>query len=188
MKSKRYALPLACILFITLGSSVLAQGGGGFGQGFILTTNLRLILSTVVAVATVLVLRSQIKEDLRPLQYGIIGLVTFTAFVHLISGANDYILILNGMGYMALLLALYFVPWGSPARYQAWLYGVFIAYTVVTIVLYFVVHPWGLQAGSPDILGWITKVGEVILIGALLLDLQQQSITIKKTGKGSWRR
>lgn len=142
-------------------------------QTVILTTNIRLLLSVVVAVAVVYVLRTQVKDGLRPLQYGVVGLVTFTAFIHLISGANDYILFLNGMGYMALLLALYFVPWGRLARYRLWFYGAFIAYTVVTIVLYFVVHPWGLQAGLPDRLGWITKGAEIALIGALLLDLYQ---------------
>ena len=142
-------------------------------QSILLTTNIRLILSVVVTIAVVYVLRSHIKDGLRSLQYGVIGLVTFTAFVHLISGANDYILFLNGMGYMALLLALYFVPLGNLARYQPWLYVAVIAYTVVTIVLYFVVHPWGLHAGTPDVLGWVTKVVEVVLIGALLIDLQQ---------------
>ncbi|MCB0212474.1 MAG: hypothetical protein KDJ52_24235 [Anaerolineae bacterium] len=130
-----------------------------------------MILSIIVAIGVVYVLRSQIKDGLRSLQYGVIGLVTFTAFVHLISGANDYILFLNGMGYMALLLVLYFVPLAELARYRPWLYGALIAYTVVTIVLYFEVHPWGLQVRSLDMLGWVTKGVEVILIGALLLDL-----------------
>lgn len=142
-------------------------------QSFILTTNMRLALSIVVVVVTVYVLRAQIKDGLRPLQYVVIGLITFTAFVHLISGVNDYILFLNGMGYMALLLALYFVPLGNFARYHALIYGIIIGYTFITIILYFVIHPWGMRGESLDVLGWVTKIEEVILIGALLLDMQQ---------------
>ena len=40
-------------------------------------------------------------------QYAIIGLTLLTAFIHLFIGVGDLLLALNGLGYLALLVALY---------------------------------------------------------------------------------
>lgn len=142
-------------------------------MNLLLTTNVRIILSIVTAVVTLFVLWSHLKVRLRRPQYGVIGLVVLTATLHMLSGANDTILFINGVGYMGLLTVLYFAPLGRFARYRPLLYWVFIGYTGVTIVLYFVVHPWRMVAGSVDTVGWLTKAVEIVLIGLLLVDLIQ---------------
>lgn len=98
------------------------------------------------------------------LRWIIVGLTVVTAVIHLvlfISG-GFVIMLLNGLGYIALLAALYFVPQLESMRPTVrW---VLIGYTAVTIILYFVFN-W------PDVLsplGLIDKAVEALLIIALL--------------------
>lgn len=102
------------------------------------------------------------------LQYAVVGLMVITAMIHLLASSSEAILVLNGMGFMALLLALYFLPlpdWISP-----WVKWIVIGYTLLTIGLYFLEHPWGMMNGMLDRLGLFTKAVEVILLGLLLAD------------------
>lgn len=140
-----------------------------------LDSNLRIILAIVAAAATIYALRTQIKNGLRPLHYAIIGLTVITATIHMLSGANDNLLFLNGLGYMLLLTGLYFVPLGTHSTPRKLIYAAFILYTLVTIGLYFVEHPWGMPGGEVDMLGWLTKIVEVLLIGLVGLDFSQTS-------------
>lgn len=73
--------------------------------------------------------------------------------------------LLNGIGYLGLLIALY-LP--ALARYQHIIRWLLIAFAAVTIVLYF------LFAGfSPNPIGLIDKVIEVALIVALFIEGRQ---------------
>ncbi len=138
-----------------------------------LDSNLRIILAIVAAAATIYALRTQIKSGLRPLHFAIIGLTVITAVIHMLSGASDNLLFLNGLGYMLLLTGLYFVPLGTHSIPRKLLYATFILYTLVTIGLYFVEHPWGMPGGEIDMLGWLTKIVEVVLIGLVGFDFIQ---------------
>lgn len=94
----------------------------------------------------------------------IIGLVLLTGLIHLFVGIQgQYILVLNGLGFFALAIGLYLLPqlasWRNQIRWAL------IAYTGVTIVLYFVLFPQPLDYG----LGLVTKAIEVILIVLLFL-------------------
>lgn len=96
----------------------------------------------------------------------ILGL--YTAVVHLIvvnlSGLKP-LLLLNGLGYLALLGALWF---RYPAGQQRLLHYVFLAYTAVTIV------GWAVMNGDfSDPVGVSTKAVEVLLIIFLWLNLKR---------------
>lgn len=99
--------------------------------------------------------------------YIISALTLATAVIHLLLGFqfNDTLFLLNGVGYIVLLIALYFIPALSDSvrNLVRW---AFILYTAVTIVLYFVINPT--PFGS--IPGLVTKVIEVALIVFLWLD------------------
>ncbi|MCB0036008.1 MAG: hypothetical protein KDE51_18380 [Anaerolineales bacterium] len=102
------------------------------------------------------------------LQYGVVGAIVITAIIHLLASSGEAILILNEMGFMALLLALYFLP--LPDRISPWAKWIVIGYTPLTIGLYFVEHPWEMMNGMADQLGLFTKAVEILLIGLLLVD------------------
>lgn len=73
--------------------------------------------------------------QLTPSKYGIIVLTFLTAGIHFFLG--DVIFLLNGFGYLALLLIFLlprFAKWRTQVRWAL------IAYTAVTIAGYFVVH------------------------------------------------
>ncbi len=99
--------------------------------------------------------------------YGIIVLTLATALIHLILGFRvpDTLFILNGLGYIALLIGLYFVP--QLAGMRSLIRWAFILYTAVTIILFFVFQ--GADAFS-SVLGLVTKVIELALIVLLWLD------------------
>ena len=73
-------------------------------------------------------------------------------------------MLLNGLGYIGLLVALYFLP--QLADMRGMVRWVLVLYTAVTIVLYFVMN-W------PDVMspmGLIDKAVEALLMIALLRD------------------
>ncbi len=100
-------------------------------------------------------------------QKAIVGLTVATAIIHIVlgimSGGNFLIMfLLNGIGYLTLLAALYFLP--QTAGQRSTVRWVLLLYTAVTFVLYFVFN-W------PDIwspLGIVDKLIELVLIILLL--------------------
>ncbi len=91
-----------------------------------------------------------------------------TAAVHLIAlnipsirdtGSPDLMFTLNGLGYLGLLVLFLWNP-GIVAERRQLFYYAFIGYTVVTILAWVVV-------GSRDLVGYGTKLDEVILVVAL---------------------
>lgn len=102
-------------------------------------------------------------------QKGIVALTVATALIHVVlaflaGGFFLVIFLLNGIGYLALLAALYFLP--QMAGQRALVRWAFLAFTAVTIVLYFVFN-W------PDIwspMGIVDKVIELVLLILLWLD------------------
>jgi hypothetical protein len=104
-------------------------------------------------------------------QYTIIGLTLLTAFIHLFLGVHDLLLFLNGLGYLALLVALYAPQPDLLVKFRQPVYWALMGYTLLTILLYFVAHPWGLEGGSLDKLGLGTKVIELLLVGLTFVEL-----------------
>jgi hypothetical protein len=99
------------------------------------------------------------------LQIGIIILTLITAFVHLSLNFPDPVFILNGLGYLTLLAALYLpiaqlVPYGHNVR---WL---LIGYAALTVILWLAI---GLRTPT----GYITTADEVVLILLLLLETRR---------------
>lgn len=102
-------------------------------------------------------------------QYAIIGLTVVTAIIHLVAGIlnlpnGGMLFVLNGIGYVVLVIGLYFVP--QLAGQRSAVRWVLIGYTAVTFILYFVFN-W------PDIwspMGILDKIVELILIVLLWMD------------------
>jgi len=106
-----------------------------------------------------------------PKQLGIIVLTAVTALIHLFLGFSSLgdgffgiLFLLNGLGYLALLAGLFFIP--QLAGQRPLIRWALLAFTAVTFVLYFVFNwpdVWG-------VVGIITKAVELVLIILLLLD------------------
>ena len=97
--------------------------------------------------------------------YRIMGLALLTGLIHLFLGIQGAIpiFILNGLGFIALVAALYLVPQLANLRtYTRWALA---AYTAVTIIAYFVVNQQPLDSGF----GLLTKAVELILLLLLLV-------------------
>lgn len=96
-------------------------------------------------------------------QKAIAGLTVATALIHIVLGAMAggmflVLFLLNGLGYLGLLAALYFLP--QLAAQRSLVRWAFIGFTAVTFILYFVFN-W------PDIfspMGLVDKAIELILI------------------------
>ncbi|WP_420629005.1 hypothetical protein [Candidatus Leptofilum sp.] len=102
-------------------------------------------------------------------QKTIVGLTVATALIHIVLGvlAGGTFLImflLNGLGYLVLMAALYFLP--QFAAQRSLIRWVLLAFTAVTFILYFVFN-W------PDIwspIGIVDKLIELALIVLLWQD------------------
>lgn len=98
-------------------------------------------------------------------QWVITGLVVVTALIHLgLGGWSNPLFIANGIGYLVLVLCLYFFPQLESQR--SLIRYALMGYTAVTFILYFVFN-W------PDIwgpVGLLDKAVELALIILLWLD------------------
>ena len=106
---------------------------------------------------------------LNPKRYAIVALTVITALIHLGLGINPLnpLFLLNGVGYLVLIVALYFIP--QLAGKRALIRWALLAFTAVTFILYFVFN-W------PDIwspVGLIDKAIELTLIILLFLDRKE---------------
>ena len=89
------------------------------------------------------------------MRYVIIALTLATALIHINLGGPLFIL--NGVGYIALLVALYWVP--QTAAYRPQIRYAFMGYTAVTIIAYFLMN-----GDLTSTVGMLTKVIEVTLL------------------------
>lgn len=99
-------------------------------------------------------------------QMAIVGLTIVTAVIHLVLGigSSNLLFILNFVGYIGLVVALYFLP--QLAGQRPLVRWVLVGYTALTVILYFVMNPDALTS----VLGLVTKAVEVVLIFLLLTD------------------
>jgi hypothetical protein len=97
------------------------------------------------------------------LRIGAVVLALGTAIIHLYLGLSGIpMFVLNGLGYLALVSALY-LPIAQLARYRNAVRWVFIGYTALTLVLWILV-------GARTPIGYVDKLIEVALIALLLIE------------------
>lgn len=102
------------------------------------------------------------------LQLGIIVLTLATAVMHFILIFPDTLFILNALGYIVLLAALY-LPIPQIARYRNLVRWTLIAYTAITILLWVLI-------GQRSSYAYVNKAIEVLLIILLWLDSRQDTV------------
>lgn len=93
---------------------------------------------------------------------GVILLTLFAAAVHLSLLFPDPAFILNGLGYLTLLAALY-LPFPQLVPYQRVVRWALIGYATLTILLWVAI-------GERSLLGYFTTADEVALVILLLLE------------------
>ena len=96
---------------------------------------------------------------------GIAALTLGTALIHLSLNFPDPGFILNGLGYLTLLAALY-LPVPQIARYRNLARWVLIGYAALTILLWILL-------GDRTAIGYTAKAIEVALITLLLLEARR---------------
>ena len=99
------------------------------------------------------------------------GLIT--ALIHLVllnvgMGTIDPLFTLNGLGYLALLAAL-FLDLPVVSKQRTLVHWAFMAFTAVTILA------WAIMGGPYTMLGYLTKLDELVLIAALYLHLRAKA-------------
>jgi ABC-type uncharacterized transport system permease subunit len=115
--------------------------------------------------------REVVTQKFSPMQIGIIILTLITAIIHLVPlgiAFGDVLFILNGLGYLGLLGAI-FLPLDFLDGYRSYAKWALLVYAIITIVAYFVVNP---EAWSSPF-GLITKAVEVVLVILLFMDSRQ---------------
>jgi hypothetical protein len=102
------------------------------------------------------------------LQWGIILLTVATAVIHFSLLFPDFLFILNGLGYLTLLAALY-LPIPALANYRHWVRWALLGYTVLTVILWVIM-------GARGPLGFIDKAVELVLIVLLFIESRQANV------------
>lgn len=106
------------------------------------------------------------KKDMSIRRIGITLLAIATAFIHFTLLFPDPLFILNGLGYL-ILLVLYIIPLEITEKYHNLIRWAFITYTMVTIAAWVLIGDKSLPSGAP---GYFTKLIEILLVILLLLD------------------
>ncbi|RCK71869.1 MAG: hypothetical protein ANABAC_2692 [Anaerolineae bacterium] len=101
---------------------------------------------------------------LTPYRIAIIVLTLATALIHFSLLFPDTLFILNGLGYLALLVA-YFAPLPLARQNHRMVKIGFVVYTVITILAWVAIG-----SNPPTLLGLITKIIEVLLVICILSD------------------
>jgi hypothetical protein len=106
------------------------------------------------------------KTKFGAVQIGIILLTVATAVIHLALGIpfGMTLFILNGIGYLALVTALY-LP--QLSKYQAWTRWALIAFTAVTVLAWVAI-------GMRSPIAYLDKLIEVALIVLLFVEMRQK--------------
>jgi hypothetical protein len=99
------------------------------------------------------------------LRVGIVALTLGTALIHLSLNFPDLGFMLNGLGYLTLLAALY-LPVPQVARHRDIVRWVLIGYAALTILLWILL-------GDRTAIGYTAKAIEVALITLLLLEARR---------------
>jgi hypothetical protein len=99
------------------------------------------------------------------LRAGIVLLTLGTALIHLQLDFPDPVFILNGLGYLTLLAALY-LPIPRITHYWNIVRWVLVGYAALTIFLWILI-------GARTPIGYIDKAIEVALIALLLLEVRR---------------
>jgi hypothetical protein len=99
------------------------------------------------------------------LQIGIILLTVATAVIHLVLGVPNMLpmFVLNGIGYLVLVIALYLPRLAAYRTYTRW---ALIAFTAVTIIGWVVI-------GERNTIAYVDKLIEVALIVLLFIEMRQ---------------
>ena len=100
-------------------------------------------------------------------QVGMIVLTLITAVIHFTRNFPDPMFMLNGLGYLALLAALFF-PNAQLAHYRSKIRWAFIAFTIITILAWVAI-------GERILIGYFAKLVEVVLIGLLFIDARENA-------------
>lgn len=104
-------------------------------------------------------------------QIGILVFALVTALLHLslfVSYGPDPI-VLNGLGYLALLGA-YFLPIPFLQKQHKLIWWIMVGYTILTIVLWAVMGDLVFVFGTSSATGYYAKVAELFLLGFLWAD------------------
>ena len=109
----------------------------------------------------------QTRTQMGLLQIGIIVLTLATAIIHFTLTFPSAMFILNGLGYLVLLAALY-LPIPQLARHRRLVRWVLLGYTALTVVLW-------VFMGSRELIAYIDKPIEVLLIILLWLESRQDT-------------
>ena len=106
------------------------------------------------------------KQKFGPIQIGIILLTIATAVIHLALGIPDgfMMFILNGIGYLVLITALY-LP--QLSKYHALTRWALIAFTVVTILGWVFI-------GARIPIAYVDKLIEIVLVVLLFVEMRQK--------------
>ena len=99
------------------------------------------------------------------LKIGILLLTLGTAITHLQLNFPDPVFMLNGLGYLTLLAALY-LPIPQLDNYRSLVRWAFVGYTALTIFLWVLI-------GERTPIGYVNKLNELVLISLLLVEVQR---------------
>ena len=102
--------------------------------------------------------------------YGIILFCLITAYLHL-SLYPDFSFVLNGVGYISLLIAYFLpIPFLQERDIHVILWWGLVIYTLTTILLWVIIGDMHFVMGTSSATGYYAKTAEILLLAFLWMD------------------
>jgi hypothetical protein len=176
MKKKFFLVVLILLVSLMVTFPTFAHGGDEgevvsetvVGDGTFMISNTILVIGSLfLAVGVVGLLALFSNTPMTMWLAGIVLLGVVSGFTHLGVGLQgDMLLVLNGLGYLVLVAAL-FLPIGFLVEKRRQILWVFLSYTIVTFIGYFISH----SLGGYSNIGLFTKLIELGLAGCLTMHI-----------------
>ena len=169
MRKIEFIIPMIVLSILLLASPAAAHDGDSGILSIFVGNRLLAVASAALSLLNILLGRLISGKPYAFWNFGVIGLGSMTAFLHIGVGLRgDVLLLLNGFGYLALVYAL-LLPLPFLIAKKAWTQWLLLGYTGVTFVGYFLIH--GLIPS--DLIGLFTKILELGLIFLLSMRILQ---------------
>ena len=164
-------MKLQPLLILGITSTILFSGlasADGGGHKEVLPDETIIGISLLSSLITYFLVPKISKFELNNEQRLVSSLIMFTVVVHASLGIDDLKLLAGAAGFFAFGVAFYVLEITIVENNRKNLSYLFIVYTLAIVVFYVYLHPDLMKDGNYDLVGILTKISEIGIIGLTL--------------------
>ena len=164
-------MKLQPLLILGITSTILFSGlasADGGGHKEVLPDETIIGISLLSSLITYFLVPKISKFELNNEQRLVSSLIMFTVVVHAILGIDDLKLLAGAAGFLGFGVIFFVLEIPTVENNRKYLSYLFIVYTLSIVIFYVYLHPDLMKDGNYDLVGILTKISEIGIIGLTL--------------------